>query len=92
MTPDEFWCLRPAELVPYIEARIEWIEQEERAANLRVGAICAVLANLQRTSKSAKVYKAADFISTGTDDKEIDRDETAQEIFDVMSGLAARGD
>ncbi len=83
----EFWESTPAELVPYIESRVNWVRSEMRIENERIGLICATIANVHRDPKKTKPFTPSDFFDLGDGASNEPKRPDPQAFFDQMQRL-----
>jgi hypothetical protein len=66
------------EFLEYHKQQFTRIEKMEERADMRAGLICSVIANVNRSKKSGKVYKITDFVKITTPKKKQTPDEMAE--------------
>jgi hypothetical protein len=83
MKPDEFWDSTPGELVPYLEARAEYLQNINHLENQRIGLICSVIQSgvpVGFVTKTPKQRKPDDYFSNTKSKKSDD----VSEIYNAM--------
>jgi hypothetical protein len=90
MKPDEFWNSTPGELIPYLEARIEYIQEQNDIDNQRFGLICAVLQNgipVGLMDKRPKKHTPKDYFRSPKiqrQEKQQSRNDEIQSVYGAM--------
>jgi hypothetical protein len=78
--------MTPAEIEPYINARVKREEEKTKMENERIGLICSVIQNgvpIGYAKSGAKKHKPSDYF--GSSEPKTEKKDPTQQIFETMN-------